>query len=174
MVNEEHLAQLKQGVEAWNRWREDNPELRPDLTGALLTGVDLGIADLSRADLREANLSRAILIKADLNETNLTGADLREATNLGAANFIGTNLTGADLTGAAIGGTIFADVDLSTALRFETVQHKSPSTRPKPNARVTSRQLVCPIRIYRREHAIAHLDALQPANHRATPTMIHH
>jgi hypothetical protein len=142
MVNEEHLAQLKQGVEAWNRWREDNPELRPDLaganlTGALLTGVDLdgahlrrtnlSGANLSEADLRGANLSRAILIKADLDETNLTGADLREA-NLGVANFLGTNLTGADLTGAAIGGTIFADVDLSTALRLETVQHKSPST----------------------------------------------
>ena len=25
MANEEHLARLKQGVEAWNQWREANP-----------------------------------------------------------------------------------------------------------------------------------------------------
>jgi hypothetical protein len=27
MANEEHLAQLKQGVEAWNAWREKHPEV---------------------------------------------------------------------------------------------------------------------------------------------------
>jgi TIR domain/Pentapeptide repeats (8 copies) len=167
MANEEHLARLKQGVEAWNRWQEDNSELTPDLTGAnlsweLLTAADLATADLSRADLSRANLCEADLsganlaganltmallgvtnlsradlsganlceanlTMADLTNTNLTGADLSGA-NLAGANLIGTNLTGADLTGAAIEGTIFADVDLSTALRLETVQHKGPST----------------------------------------------
>jgi len=32
MVNEEHVSLLKQGVEVWNRWREENPDVRPDLT----------------------------------------------------------------------------------------------------------------------------------------------
>ena len=41
MANEEHLEILKQGVDVWNRWREENREVRPDL---------------SAADLREANL----------------------------------------------------------------------------------------------------------------------
>jgi hypothetical protein len=49
MANDEHVALLKKGVAAWNAWRDDNPYIRPDLTGARL----------SRADLREANLSRA-------------------------------------------------------------------------------------------------------------------
>jgi len=31
MANEEHLKILKQGVEAWNKWREENPDIEPDL-----------------------------------------------------------------------------------------------------------------------------------------------
>jgi hypothetical protein len=31
VANEEHLAILKQGVEVWNKWREKNPEIKPDL-----------------------------------------------------------------------------------------------------------------------------------------------
>ncbi|MGA2411123.1 MAG: hypothetical protein ABSG46_12140 [Candidatus Binataceae bacterium] len=29
MANPEHLAKLKEGVEAWNQWREENPEILP-------------------------------------------------------------------------------------------------------------------------------------------------
>ena len=31
MANEEHVALLKQGAEAWNAWRHENPDIRPDL-----------------------------------------------------------------------------------------------------------------------------------------------
>ena len=46
MANKEHLARLNKGVEAWNQWREANRDIKPDLTGA----------DLSGADLHEVNL----------------------------------------------------------------------------------------------------------------------
>jgi hypothetical protein len=29
MANEEHFKILKQGVEAWNEWREKNPKITP-------------------------------------------------------------------------------------------------------------------------------------------------
>jgi hypothetical protein len=45
MANEEHLAQLKQGVEAWNQWRAVNHDIRVDLTGADLRGANLRIAN---------------------------------------------------------------------------------------------------------------------------------
>ena len=32
MANKEHLAILKQGVEVWNKWRKENPEIKPDLS----------------------------------------------------------------------------------------------------------------------------------------------
>ena len=53
MADEEHLKILKQGLGKWNRWRRDNPDLIPDLSGADLEG-----AVLSRFDLSFANLTR--------------------------------------------------------------------------------------------------------------------
>ena len=31
MGNPEHVASLCKGVEAWNKWREENPEVKPSL-----------------------------------------------------------------------------------------------------------------------------------------------
>jgi hypothetical protein len=33
MANSEHVEILKEGVQAWNQWREVNPGVRPDLDG---------------------------------------------------------------------------------------------------------------------------------------------
>ena len=33
MLNEEHFGLIKQGVDAWNRWREEHQHTRPDLSG---------------------------------------------------------------------------------------------------------------------------------------------
>ena len=43
---------LKEGVDAWNAWRSENPDIRPDLSGA-----NLSKAYLSRANLSEAYLT---------------------------------------------------------------------------------------------------------------------
>ena len=89
MVNPEHLAKLKEGVEAWNFWRSKLPEIRVDLNKATLSGTDLSLADLQGADLSRADLSGA-----DLATTDLSRADLQ------LANLLGSNLRGADLSGA--------------------------------------------------------------------------
>ena len=34
VANPEHLARLKEGVEAFNQWRRNNPEAKPDLREA--------------------------------------------------------------------------------------------------------------------------------------------
>ncbi len=109
MANPEHLQILKQGVEQWNKWREDHPELRPDL----------GEVDLSGADLREANLSLARLREADLCGADLRGADLRRA-DLGAAklreaNVMRANLSSALLIGASLSGANLSEADLGAA-----------------------------------------------------------
>jgi uncharacterized protein YjbI with pentapeptide repeats len=147
MANEEHLVRLKQGVEAWNRWRDENREIRPDLRVADLHGEDLGEADLRalylrRPDLRGANLGEAGLHGADLTAANLHGAALSVANLIGAnltrVTLIGTDLRGANLSGAelvaadlhraTIGGTTFGDVDLSKMQGLDTVEHSRPST----------------------------------------------
>jgi len=118
MANEDHLKILKQGVEVWNKWREENfgqPDLREaNLSGAKLEKADLSIADLSGADLSEAQLnnsvfSRAVLNDSDLSEANLTMASLIEA------DFINAKLNGADLTMADLIEADFSGADFSGA-----------------------------------------------------------
>jgi uncharacterized protein YjbI with pentapeptide repeats len=87
MANDEHVALLKQGVAAWNDWRNENLNILPDLRGA----------DLRGADLRGANLIRANLSMAKLREANLSGA-----TNLFEANLSGANLSKANLSEAVL------------------------------------------------------------------------
>ena len=134
MTNKEHVAILKKGVAAWNEWREQHPDIMPDLReahlgeadlhGAKLSRAYLNLAGLRRANLNEANLGQAELVGVDLSESYLVGADLREANlrgaklfrahliqaNLSEADLIGANLSEADLTGAKLSGT-----DLTTA-----------------------------------------------------------
>jgi pentapeptide repeat protein len=78
MANDEHVALLKQGVAAWNVWRDENPNIRPDLTakGAELFGADLSEANLCGADLCSASLGKANLTRADLRGAYLAGAYL--------------------------------------------------------------------------------------------------
>ena len=65
MANPEHLAILKQGVEEWNKWRENILTLVPHLSGATSTRRN-SVANLSGADLIEADLSRRELFDDDL------------------------------------------------------------------------------------------------------------
>ena len=144
MADDEHLAILKQGVEAWNAWRKENPDIQPDLSGANLTGARLPEADLSRADLQWSNLSganlhkanlsgagldfatlvkaeldgahlaKAYLAKAVLTEASLTNATLTEAVLI-EANLIRANFRKANLTGANLTGATLFQVDLTEA-----------------------------------------------------------
>ena len=74
MANEEHLRLIKQGVDAWNKWRGDHGDTRPDLSGANFSGGKLIGANLIEADLRSANLLEANLITVNLTEANLSAA----------------------------------------------------------------------------------------------------
>jgi uncharacterized protein YjbI with pentapeptide repeats len=113
MADEEQLAILRQGTEAWNAWRENHPDIRPDLRGAILSGAALG-ADLRVADLRGANLDEADLFAAVLVGANLFGALLTKA-NLGGANLRRANLGGANLAGANLRGTTLVGTHLINA-----------------------------------------------------------
>lgn len=151
MPNEEHLSILKQGVDVWNEWRNINPDVLPDLRQANLSGTDLSNINFNDANLNKAILDKAILHRAQLrsaqlnssylSETSFTKADLnkvgfRNATishsnlsksNLADAVFSGTDLQATDFSRAHITGTIFNNVNLSTALGLDTVKHFGPS-----------------------------------------------
>lgn len=131
MANEEHLAILMQGVEAWNKWREKYPKIQPNLSnadlresnlnGSNLSKANLNGADLSGSRLRESDLggaylrytylSGANLSRAYLSKANLQGADLQEAdltaAHLNVANLSSVRLRGADLSRARLSMSVF-------------------------------------------------------------------
>jgi hypothetical protein len=127
MADEEHLNIIKQGVNAWNQWRADNPAVRPNLRAVDLSQMNLRRADLSGAKLNGADLREADLFGADLSKTDLTAADLRRA-DLTAANLSQADLDGVTLREAEVGYTMFVDVDLSRVKGIETIKHTAPST----------------------------------------------
>jgi uncharacterized protein YjbI with pentapeptide repeats len=133
MANEEHVALLKQGVEAWNEWHRSNYYIpnpiqvdlsHADLRGSCLSGASLSKANLRRADLRGADLSKAYLSEADLggarlNEANLSGAHLNWANlrgaNLSRANLAWADLSRTDLIGAHLTHATLVGTDLRHA-----------------------------------------------------------
>lgn len=144
MANQKQLGMLKQGVDAWNKWQQNNlgfkvdlafhdpstnnPEetiivearfIGADFSEADLSGVDLEKVHLAKANLVRAKLKKANLSRADLSNANLSEADLSEANLMGAnlreANFTGANLSRVDLTGANLREVNFKNADLSGA-----------------------------------------------------------
>jgi uncharacterized protein YjbI with pentapeptide repeats len=135
MANPEHVAKLKEGVDAWNVWRKGRTE-RADFRRADLSSSKLGRVDLTGADLRKTNFHRANLRKETLKGADLSGSILRRAdcsgtvlseTDLTGADFSGAILDGANLNGARIGWTTFADIDLKNE-GLNGVRHSGSST----------------------------------------------
>ena len=98
MSKDELIYLLRNDVDRFNQYREDNPDQEIDLTeadlfGANLFGVNLSRADLSRANLREVNLREANLFEANLREVNLFEANVCDA------NFSWSCLHGANIRG---------------------------------------------------------------------------
>ena len=134
MTNGEHSALLKQGVDAWNTWRKDNPWIRPELSS-----VNFSLANLNHVNLRWANFS-----KANLRWANLKSADLRWANlfqvNLNRANLSLANLSRIDLRWAEV-----KHADLSQAnLRWGNVScaNLSQATLIEADLRDTDLSLV--------------------------------
>ncbi len=156
MADQAHLTLIKQGVQQWNEWREQNQDIRPDLSDAILastnlsganlisadlslarlSGANLSGANLSSANLSNANLSlanlfgtrliSAVLINADLTDARLISANLTDA-KLSSARLISADLTDAKLNEATIGWTQIGDRDLRVIKGLETVRHNRPS-----------------------------------------------
>jgi hypothetical protein len=111
MANPQHIEMLTRGRLTWNAWRDDNPDVTPDLIGADLSGQDLAGALLTYASLHYADLGGANLAFANLSGANLSGA----------------NLDGADLRNSYIDHTVFTNLDLSKVKGLESVNHQGPS-----------------------------------------------
>jgi uncharacterized protein YjbI with pentapeptide repeats len=135
MANPEHLAKLREGIEAWEKWKKGNDlsqdaklslslqasfeRMNPDLSGANLDWINAAAADLSHARLGGASLNHAVLqranlLDADLTEAHANNADFLEA-DLRNARFARGQLTKAMLRNSRLENADFTSADLSRA-----------------------------------------------------------
>ena len=136
MADSEHVSKVKEGAAAWNRWREEEPDVVPDLGWANLNGINLDGAVFAGSDLKLAfckgcSLAGADFSGANMRGVNLEGCDLRGAVfrgaNLEGAHMLGADLTGADFTGANLklanfDGAILRDADLTGVKKLRASQ----------------------------------------------------
>jgi TIR domain/Pentapeptide repeats (8 copies) len=135
MANQQQLELLRQGVDIWNKWRQDHADMRPDLSNA-----DLSQAILTEIDFHDTDMYRTILKSAELTGAKFSGVNLTEAdlsnANLYAANFFlqyKTNkgilsraegkqalLRGTNFSRAALVAANFTHADLKEANLSET------------------------------------------------------
>lgn len=117
-----HLNRLLSSISSptlrnpWNQWRQRHSNIRPDLRGAKLTGLDmrglnlnrirLNGGDLSGSQLRLCNLAGADLRSVHMRHTDLSHASLRNArlnqAIIEASLLVDANLSGADLREAVM------------------------------------------------------------------------
>jgi hypothetical protein len=79
VVNSQHLAELDKGVESWNQWRRENPDIIPDLRKVDLIGRDLRFVDFRSAKLNGARLNSICLASAKFHHADLGSANLSKS-----------------------------------------------------------------------------------------------
>ena len=96
MAKKTHLTIIRKGVEHWNDWRSEHPDVLPDLSGADLKAAKLSGVNLDRANLKGVKFTNAYLSRAEITFADLTKADL-EKSNLFKAQLWRSNLSKANL-----------------------------------------------------------------------------
>ncbi|WPD24013.1 MAG: pentapeptide repeat-containing protein [Candidatus Electrothrix scaldis] len=113
MADRKQLKILKQGVEAWNAWREEHPDAKIDLRRAELGGfgTDWRGANFQNADIRGANFRFASLEGVNFNGANL-GLYQGSRTHIYITCFDYSDLTGASFDNVFLDNVSFSHATL--------------------------------------------------------------
>jgi uncharacterized protein YjbI with pentapeptide repeats len=118
MDSQQQIDLLNMGVSCWNRWRQSDSHIRPDLSTADIVSKDLRGVDFSDSDLVDVNFTRSNLSGANLSGANLHWADLSEA-DLSNANLDGAILQNATMYRTRLSGARLKHADLTKANLME-------------------------------------------------------
>jgi hypothetical protein len=77
MANNNQLQLIKRGIDIWNAWRKQNPDMEIDLTETDLSGMNLSKGNFFEATLSETNFSDANLSDADFTRAVGAASDVR-------------------------------------------------------------------------------------------------
>ena len=72
---------LDEGVDFWNHWLSEHPQVYPDFSGADLRNRDLAGANLRWSEMQGTDMTGARLDSVDLHDSDIT-----------AASFVGASL----------------------------------------------------------------------------------
>lgn len=109
--NKKHLNIFLKGTKAWNRWREKNPDIVPQLSGLELHGY---FSSPHWTKLKNANCPQSKSRRLEVNEINLSGANLRGA-RLNLVDFSKSNFENANLQKAVLDAVKIEDSSLRHA-----------------------------------------------------------
>lgn len=133
MANDKDIEKFLEGASAWNRFRLDFPQVRPDLSNAdlrdevqkkrrasgeqnMLRPLELDEIDLSGTNLQDTVFGDARMNGADLTYANLNGAYLGNAVLVNAkvykSQLVRTDFIDADLSHADVSGSDLSDAKL--------------------------------------------------------------
>jgi uncharacterized protein YjbI with pentapeptide repeats len=126
MANPSHIEILQRGLAAWNIWRYEKWQIKPDLSGVNLSRYNFRDMRLMHVDFRGSNLSHASFVQADCSSANFEGADLTGAV-FSVANLCGASLADSNMQLAHFTSTLLIATDLSGAKGLETCTHFTPS-----------------------------------------------
>ncbi len=112
MANPEHIEILKKGIGFWNKWREENTHLIPDLRDVHLKNRNLNHINLSFADLRRFHLTESQISWANFHNTLLIRAELTNSI-INKTDFSNSQIMSANFCQSKLRGSNFRRSDLS-------------------------------------------------------------
>ena len=96
MANPNHMKKFNEGPIAWNIWRNENPSIQPDLSGANFERADLCIDMSFVLNFSNSNLEGAKFNRSELEGVDFSGSNLRNASFMWAEAIV-ANFDKADL-----------------------------------------------------------------------------
>ena len=114
MAKKKHVDILRQGVEIWNTWREENPKVVPDLSKLVITKLDLSGANFEKVNFSDSKLTKCIFYETLFFQANLKNVKFKGSV-LSSAKLTGADLSYADCSGVELSDAVIMDANLSHA-----------------------------------------------------------